>query len=81
MCIASCKINYPGSKWRCANLNATSDVYGCEFSFNYLSLFDLEVEGLKVNIKLIFSACQKYILMMISSECFSNRNKLYIVNC
>lgn len=29
------------------------------FSFNYLSLFDLEVEGLKVNIKLTFSACQK----------------------
>lgn len=61
MCIASCKINYLGSKWRCANLNTTSDVYGCEFSFNYLSLFDLEVEGLKVNIKLTFSACPKKI--------------------
>lgn len=59
MCIASCKINYLGSKWRCANLNATSDVYGCEFSFNYLSLFDLEVEGLKVNIKLTFLLVQK----------------------
>lgn len=46
MCIASCKINYFGSKWGSVNVNATSGVYGCEISFNYLSFFDLEIEGL-----------------------------------
>lgn len=59
MCIASCKINYFGSKWGSVNVNATSGVYGCEISFNYLSFFDLEIEGLNDNIKLTFSACPK----------------------
>lgn len=57
MCIVLCKINYFGLKWRCVNLNVISDVYGCEFFFNYFSLFDFEVEGLKINIKLIFFVC------------------------
>lgn len=78
MCIASCKINCLGSKWGRVNVNATSGVYGCEISFNYLSLFDREIEGLKVNIKLTFSACPKKLnLIMISFECSSNRNNLF----